>query len=56
MAETYQPKLNPEMLTLGYLGANPNAVGLTGGYSTRMTPPTPKKPENKNQRKNPYMK
>lgn len=54
----YQPKLNLEMVRLGYLGANPSVVGLTGGYQNRMTPEPPKaqQPAQPAKRKNPYMK
>ena len=50
----YQPKVNPQMVMLGYLGANPTAAGLAGGYGIRQTPPNVKKEEPA--KKNPYMK
>ena len=55
---TYQPKINLEAMRMGYIGADPRAVGLTGGYQTRLTPPTqsnkPSAPNGK--RPNPYIK
>lgn len=57
---SYQPKINLEAVRLGYVGADPRVVGLTGGYQTRHTPAPQQKQERKqdsNQRRpNPYIK
>ena len=33
MSEGYQPRLNPDALLQGYVGADPKAVGLVRGYT-----------------------
>ena len=58
---SYQPKLNLEMARIGYIGADPRTVGLTGGYQTRITQPTQKPKQEPaattgTRRPNPYMK
>lgn len=60
----YQPKLNIDAMRMGYVGADPRVVGLTGGYQTRVTPtptPTPQsqqvvRQDEPTQRPNPYIK
>lgn len=60
---SYQPKLNLEMVRLGYIGADPKLTGLTGGYQLRQTTgtapqqkQTQKQDETNGRRPNPYLK
>ena len=56
---SYQPKLNLEMVRLGYVGADPKVTGVTAGYQLRQTPDTKKQAKEEpkaGRRPNPYMK
>ena len=55
----YQPKLNPDALLQGYVGANPSAVGMMRGYTAPQIDRSQIKPKQTAQdgsRPNPYIK
>ena len=55
----YQPKINPDALLQGYVGANPSAVGMMQGYTQQQIDRSQIKPKQEDRtarRPNPYLK
>ena len=55
----YQPKINPDALLQGYVGADPKAVGMVRGYTQQQVDRSQLKPAEESapeRRPNPYIK